>query len=295
MLVMKKIIFYLLSAAISIFIILLAASAVRNYLAVGKIINWGYPKIEKSDQAKQEILRFAIVTDSENDNENLGMVLGQAKAGNAKFVIGLGDFTKLGMIEDLNSAKNTFDRSGLLYFVTAGDRDMWSSRNEGMEATTIFRQVFGAPTSEFNQSEIQFILVSDADIYKGISPGDWSLVSSSLLRPSNLTFVFAHKTPYHPQSSHVMGADDREVADQAKEFMTLMEQTGVDGFFSGDLHFFAQFSSKGGSTSGRQSPEDVVKITTIGAVGRERNILGSRFAMVRVYSDYTWEVEDMPI
>ena len=67
--------------------------------------------------------------------------------------------------------------------------------------------------------------------------------------------------------------------------MDLLEQKRVDGFFSGDLHFFARFNS----------PSQAVKMTTIGAVNSARNFQGPRFAIVTVYSDYSWEVEDVEI
>ena len=100
-----------------------------------------------------------------------------------------------------------------------------------------------------------------------------------------LLFVFSHKTPYHPQSAHIMGEETQNVAAQAKEYLKLLEKSKVDGFFSGDLHFFAQY----------KSPNNGVRITTIGAVGRDRNFQGPRFAIVKVYSDYSWEVSDVEI
>jgi hypothetical protein len=82
-----------------------------------------------------------------------------------------------------------------------------------------------------------------------------------------------------------MGQDSSEVAIQAKKLLSTLENNNVDGFFSGDMHFFARFSS----------PGNTVKITTIGAVTSERNFQGPRFAIVRVYSDNSWEVEDVEI
>ncbi len=248
---------------------------------------------------KREILKFALVADSENDNENLEKALESAKSLGATFVIGLGDWTQLGLSKDLLVAKQIFDNAGLEYYVTVGDRDLWDSRNRGLDAKNGFNAVFGKTSHIINREGIQIVILDNGDIYKGIDSNTWQMLNKSLddcdgglLNKSNvksqrskLCFVFAHKTPFHPQSSHIMGADSNEVAFQAREFMALMEQAKVDGFFSGDLHFFAQF----------QSPANIVKITTIGAVDADRNFQGSRFATVTVYSDYSWEVEDIEI
>lgn len=248
---------------------------------------------EKQVQEKQEILRFAVVTDSENDNENLKKALVSAKSQNVGFVIGLGDWTGLGLVDDLIAAKSVFDESGLEYYVTAGDRDLWASRDAGIAALNNFNTVFGKATHTIIKNGVEIFILNNSDIYTGISSDDWQELNSKLKAPalpagrpnSKLTFVFAHKTPFHPQSAHVMGADSEEVAVQAREFLKLMEDARVDGFFSGDLHFFAQF----------QSPQNAVKITTIGAVAAERNFQGPRFAIVTVFDDYGWEVEDREI
>ena len=235
---------------------------------------------------KTAILRFALVADSEDENELLAKALSQAKSAGVNFVIGLGDFTSLGTVEQLTSARNVFDQSGLTYYVTAGDRDLWDSRNRGEAATFNFRQVFGNLSHSIKEG-IQIVILDNSDIYNGISDAEISNIKYQISNSaqSKLTFVFAHKTPFHPQSSHVMGEGNKEVASQANQLIELIEDNNVDGFFSGDLHFFARFNS----------PSGAVKMTTIGAVNSARNFQGPRFAIVTVYSDYSWEVEDVEI
>ena len=264
------------------------------------------------EEEKKEILRVGLVADSHNENDLLGKALRQASGMGINFVIGLGDYTNLGTVGELEAAKREFDKSGLQYFVTAGDRDGWESRNRG-DAATNFEKVFGDATQVLEKQGVQFVILDNSDIYRGIAPEDWRLleevtkvskvskvskgetnstsdtfVTSDTFDTSEqprLRFVFAHKTPFHPQSKHVMGEDSQEVSRQARKLIELMEEEKVDGFFSGDLHFFAKFNSSGGS----------VKITTIGAVASERNFQGPRFAILTVFSDYSWEVEEVEI
>src|SRR3989344_3743795 len=259
-------------------------------LSVAVGLSWQGKKGEKQEEAHQKqqktaILKFALVADSENENDLLAKALTQAQGMGINFVIGLGDYTNVGTIEELEAAKKVFDKSKLQYFLTAGDHDLWASRNRGEEALVNYRQVFGSPSQKFEKNGVQFVLLDNIDIYKGIDEGSLQQVASRLQEESKLAFVFAHKTPFHPQSSHVMGEDSRLVADQAKSLMKLLEDAKVDGFFSGDLHFFAQF----------KSPGDTVKITTVGAVSSERNFQGPRFVIVTVYSDYSFDVQDVEI
>ena len=275
-------------------------------LSVAIGLNWNRNQSESIDSDewahKKVLLRFALVSDSEDENDLLAKALSQAQGTGVNFVIGLGDFTSLGTLDQLMAAKKAFDDSNLTYYLTVGDRDLWDSRNQGEEATTNFTQIFGEPTRIIYKDNlslrfspamrgaglkegIRFVILDNSDIYKGIDESSLQRAASRLQEESKLRFVFAHKTPFHPQSAHVMGEQSAQVARQAKEFLSILENNNVDGFFSGDLHFFAQFNS----------PSGAVKMTTVGAVNASRNFQGSRFAIVTVYNDYSWEVEDVEI
>ena len=257
------------------------------------------------------LVRVALVADSHNENELLAKALEQAKGMGINFVIGLGDYTNLGTVEELRQAREVFENSKLEYYLTAGDRDGWESRGKGSDN---FGEVFGKSSQIIERNGVQFVLLDNSNLYSGISNQDWRLLEETVRqrakgdKDSNdsvssgssvtlpLVFVFAHKTPFHPDSSHVMGEDSAAVAEQAKELLGILEGRGsresqgsrgkaVDGFFSGDLHFFARY----------QSPSKIVKMTTVGAVASERNFQGPRFSVLTVYDDYSWEVEDVEI
>lgn len=251
-------------------------------------------------KARQQVLAVGLVADSHNENDLLAKALLQLKAVNVNFVIGLGDYSNTGTVDELAAVKAVFDASGLLYYVMPGDHDGWESRERQEANSANFTAVFGNPTTQFfDKIGIRFVLVDNSDLYKGISADDWVLLHQglSLLEGQSLdkrlTFVFAHKTPFHPDSAHIMGEDSPVVTEQAREFLGLLEgvsrvsgvSRAVDGFFSGDLHFYAQF----------KSPNNSVKITTIGAVASQKNFQGPRFSILRVYDDNSWEVSDEEI
>lgn len=252
------------------------------------------PKVEAVRVQKMEILRVALLADSEDDNEKLTRAIDQIRVSKVDFAVFLGDLTRLGEVQKLEEVQEILDKSGVKYYVTAGDHDLWAARNDGKDAHAYFDQVFGHGSQVVKSKNVVFTILDNSDIYKGISDEDWLLLKNSTYDEGKLHFVLAHKTPFHPQSSHVMGAENPDVARQAKELMVQLEEDKIDGFFSGDLHFFAQFSSKEGATSSNNLANGV-KITTIGAVSAERNFQGPRFAIMKVFDDYTWEVEDREI
>ncbi len=236
--------------------------------------------------AKRPIMRIGLVADSENDNENLKKSLVQVQGYGVNFVIGLGDWSNVGTIDELTRVKEILDASKLQYFLTVGDHDLWDSRNRGKEALSNFKKIFGSPSRVLEEKGIEIVILDNSDIYLGISQSDWEILNSKLkILNSKLTFVFAHKTPFHPESAHVMGEDSPSVAKQAENLLALLEEKKVDGFFSGDLHFFAKF----------KSPDASVRITTIGAVSADRNFQGPRFGVLTIFDDWSWEVEDIEI
>ena len=137
------------------------------------------PKIQ-SQAVKKPILRVALVADSHNENELLAKALSQAGGKGVNFVIGLGDYTNVGTVEELRQAREVFDRSKLEYLVTVGDHDLWDSRNRGEDPLTNFREVFDDSTRVLEREGIQFVILDNSDIYSGIDSESWKLLNDSL-------------------------------------------------------------------------------------------------------------------
>ncbi len=229
---------------------------------------------------------FALVGDSHLNNAGLSEALSKAREIGVNQVFGLGDWTEYGEIEKLRETKEVFERSGLNYEVLPGDHDLANSRDLGLAARANFDAVFGQERKQVKGDGVEFILVDNSDIYSGISDLDWFEIKNAMLRiPDGLRFVLAHKTPYNPDTSHVMGSENEAVAVQAKQFLYQLENARVNELFTGDLHHFARYSS----------PNEGVKITTIGAVDEEKNFQGPSFVIVKIFEDNTYEVENIQL
>src|SRR3990167_4784009 len=168
---------------------------------------------------------------------------------------------------------------------SGGDNDLWASRNQDNDPLSNFNQTFGKASHLLEKDRIQIVILDNSDIYKGIPSESWELLFESLKKDVKLRFVMAHKTPFHPDSAHIMGQDAQNVKAQAENLLAILEEGQISGFFSGDMHFFAQF----------KTPKQAVKITTIGAVASQKNFQGPRFGIVTVYDDYSWKAEDVEI
>ncbi len=234
-------------------------------------------------------LRFAVVADSHNDNKNLQKALAQAKEMNSRFVIGLGDYSDVGTYDELQMAKNQFNSSGLAYYSTAGDHDLWDCRNRDQTPTCNYTQLFGSPYQSFSVNNNRFILLYNSDNYLGMDGVEMKWLEDELLRvkaenPKHI-FVLAQEPLYHPSSDHYMGKSNPKIKEQAEKITALLKEAGVTEFFAGDAHFYARY----------MEPKTNLKMTVVGAVTEARNTQKPRFSVVDVYEDGSYNVQDLEI
>lgn len=243
------------------------------------------------------ILKFAIMADSHIDNTNLEKALKQSKEQGAEFIVGLGDYSDVGTTDELGKAKQTFDLSGMTSYLTAGDHDLWDSRNQGQAASSNFSKVFGSPYQIFSVKGIYFVIVYNSDNYLGVESLQKQWLEDSLQKAKNdpelkKIFVFLHEPLYHPSSDHFMGStrveggkDRGEIAQQAKDLVDLFKSVGVAEVFAGDAHVFGRYTD---ARSG-------LKMTTVGALTTDRNTQAPRYSMVDVFENGSYNVEDLEI
>lgn len=238
------------------------------------------------------LFSFLLVADSHNESNYLQKALeqGKSKAKNLKLVIGLGDYTEVGTIKELTAAKKEFDAAGIRYFLTAGDHDLWDSRDKQKAATENFVSVFGEAYQSFNQDGVQFLIINNSDNYIGLGQSQQQWLDQELARikttaPPRLILTFMHEPLFHPSSTRVMGKVDDKLLNESKNLIRLLKNNNVKEVFYGDIHYYTRYSE----------PETGLSMMTVGAVASLRNTQSPRFAIVTVYQDGTYQVEDVEI
>lgn len=230
--------------------------------------------------------KFMLVADSHNDNENLKKALAENKV---EFVIGLGDYTDVGSIDELKAAKKTFDNAGLRYFITSGDHDQWDSRNGQKDPTTNFNQVFGRTYQSFSYKNARFLIIDNSDNYLGLGESQKNWLREEIERINTegpgVVLAFMHEPLYHPSSTRMMGKVTYSLMDEAKEVTKMLNDAGVREVFAGDIHYFTEYNE----------PETGMSMTTIGALTAERNAQTPRYAVVSVFEDGSIEVKDVEV
>lgn len=240
----------------------------------------------------ESVFKFLLVADSHSDNNNLQKAISQSKQNfpDTQFVIGLGDYTEVGTLDEMQKAKQEFDQANLRYFLIPGDHDLWDSRDKNQPPLTNFRQIFGPTYQSFDFNSFKFILLDNSDNYLGMDEAQLKWFKGELEQSKDeqvkAIFVFVHEPLFHPSSDHIMGRVEKELKNQARSLIfTLSEARLVRKVFAGDTHYFSQYNE----------PETNLSMVTIGAVGTERNPQLPRFAEVTVFEDGSTEVEDIQI
>lgn len=232
---------------------------------------------------------FILVADSHSDNINLSKALIQAKEYNPSFIVGLGDYTKVGTVAELKNAKKEFDLSGVRYFLIPGDHDLWDSRDKGRDPNTNFTHVFGPTYQSFMYNGYEFILINNADNYIGINDLQNAWIIDTLKKAKDTVskglIILLHEPLYHPSSDHVMGKTDPKIESQAKALMYQFKEANVKMVFAGDIHYFTKY----------QDPGTNLQMITAGAVTSTPNTQAPRFVEVNILKDGNIVVNDVEI
>ncbi len=232
------------------------------------------------------LYKFAVIADSHKDYPGLQKALTQSKNAGAKFIIGIGDLSDVGTVEELKKTKEKYDASGLPYYITPGDHDLWDSRDKKQLASQNFMAVFGSPYQSFSYSNTRFILIYNSDNYLGIDELQQKWLDEEIERlnkkPATLTFAISATPFYHPSSDHFMGKVTPSLVGQAEHLTTLLKKAGVAEVLAGDTHIFSRYSE----------PKNDLKMTTVGAVTSDRNPQTPRYALVDVYEDGSYNIEE---
>lgn len=258
-------------------------SKIENQKVLGQNVD-----LEKST-AKSGSFKFLLFADSHNDNANLQKVLTQAKNNypDLSFIIGLGDYTDVGTLDELKTAKNVLDRAGLRYFLVAGDHDLWDARDKDKEPAANFEQTFGPLFQSFVFNNFKFLLLDNSDNYIGISQQqkDWIADELEKANQQRGIFVFISEPLFHPSSDHYMGKVDKDLKVQAQSLIYQLKGAGVKKVFAGDVHYFSEY----------EEPQTKLPMVTVGATTTERNPQAPRYAVVTVYEDGSTKIQDIEI
>lgn len=228
--------------------------------------------LPSTEKDKKELFRVAIIADSHEDNDLLARALAKAKNLNVSAVFYLGDYTNLGVIDALKTAKSVMDASGLTYYSLPGDHDLWKA-----VGPQNFTDVFGKNYQSVIIEGVKFTMLDNSANYTTINDIELDWFKTEV---KDSQFVLLAQPLYTSTNFRVMGimddAKNSDVYSQNKEITGLIRNANVKAIISADLH-------NSGSVS--DPVKNDLRHVVVGAVTKERNLQTPRFSLLTLFED----------
>ncbi len=222
----------------------------------------------------------AVMADTHDKYDKLNSALSMASAKSVTDVFFLGDFSSLGEVASLESAKKTMDASGLEYYALPGDHDLYNS-----VGPQNFVQIFGRTHFSKTINDVKFVGLDNSANFTLINDDIMSWFQNEV---ATADFVLLSQPLYHPNLNVVMGVVQGEVnsavKNQADTLLTIIRNSHAKAIIAGDQHM----SSKNADV---QKP--ALSHIVVGALTDERNLQTPRFSYLYVYKDGSYKIEDV--
>ncbi len=233
--------------------------------------------IEEKNKTAQ--IKIALFSDIESDYENLQKGIDYLEANGIGHLVVLGDITHLGVSEDLNKVRDILDSSSLNYYVVPGDRDLWKS--SGLDD---YQEVFGNSYSLVQLDGYNLLLLDNSNVYEGLSENQLQFIKDNV---ENADFVFFH-IPIYSDSLilgwKIMGQYSSEVVLQKDMLLEEVRKANVKAIFSGNQHLFSETDD---------SEKGDLYHYVIGSLNEERSVQNPNFAILTLYTDGDYYVEQV--
>jgi len=247
---------------------------------------WDFPADgdEGAATSRSLVFKTAFLSDSHNNSANLTTALALAAEAGVHSTFFLGDYTDLGVEEDLKNAKKIMDESGLLYYSLPGDRDLYDS-----VGPLNYYNVFGKPRISVTIGDIKFVLIDNSANYTLI---DQEILGQYELEIAEADFVVLSQPLYHPLASYgkpVMGLVKGEVVadvkEQAQQILEMIRNSGVKAVVAGDHHSFSRY---------KDEVDKDLEHVVVGPVTEARaEQKKTSLTLLNVYDDGTYSIEEV--
>lgn len=243
----------------------------------GNILAFG-SSTSADQNSNNTLTKVAIMSDVEGDFDNLEQALNIAKENNVEAVFFIGDYTELGVLDDLESAKQIMDSSDMDYYSIPGDRDLWKTVGPDN-----FLKVFDENYYSVNVGGYKFVMLDNSANYTAVES---TQLQNFFEDVEFADFVMLATPLYHPTNSRVMGyVSDEEIAeliDQSEQILDAVRESNVKAIFAAEHHFFTQ-----NVDPQKNSLTHIVN----GALASSRNLQTPQFSILTVLENGSFDVE----
>lgn len=249
-------------------------------------------KVTTPHEAKKISYSFALISDVHNNTDGLRETVRGINNTNVDFVIGVGDYSNIGTEGELKKIKVELDKLEKPFYVLPGDHDLWNGRDKKNEPKYYFNKIFGDQKKSLSHKGSLIVLLDNADLYYGVEQKELEGALEEINKTKESTvIIISHKAIYHPLTIHRMGyIQEDKVATPYNQALMITDKLTklIDKkihLVHGDLH----------SSSSFKGPSDNILNHTIGALSKEKNFQGPRYAIGDIFEDGSLKIKDITV
>lgn len=170
----------------------------------------------------QTPFRFALVADSHDGYDNLGLIVDEINARpEIEMVLFAGDITDFGATQEYVWAWKEYSRLKVPFLATPGNHDGLS------QGPSVFARMFGPTDYEFEYAGFQFVSLNTNTIEWGLDSPDLTGLSKRLGESSLKSVIFTHQGPI--SSPHIS-------AEATAQLLSILKSEPVSAYLFGHLH-----------------------------------------------------------
>lgn len=241
---MKKTIIVILILSISLFLgHFYFTPKIKNFLNSKSLLASFLNTYISYRKGEDESFSFIVVSDSENEGENLSPVfkkiIREANESEARFLIHLGDFVSCGKELEYQEFKNYLDQNlKIPYYLVPGNHDILQDK----ETKSIFQKYFGKLYYSFNFENAHFIVLDNSNNKQGFSEEQIAWLDRDLKEnySQKQIFIFMHRpidVPFVEKVDISDGATNK-AKESYKKFSNLIKNYPVSEIFAGHVHVY---------------------------------------------------------
>ncbi|GBE58410.1 calcineurin-like phosphoesterase [bacterium BMS3Abin01] len=188
--------------------------------------------------------RFAVCGDNRLrgiENGVLERIVESARNRGAGFIVDNGDLTNNGTVAELELYRSFTESSGIRFYSVIGNHDLGP-----VLAGEAYREVIGPLYYSFDYAGDHFIVVDNADLFKGIDTEQLQWLIRDLQDSAGMgrQFVFAHVPMNSPADDDGFAAE-RTTSSEERFLQAATAQANLAAFFFGHLHGYAAYDIDG--------------------------------------------------
>lgn len=195
---------------------------------------------ENQEDAKDSDFSFIVCGDSHGNEEVYQKIIQKANENQAKFLIDLGDITRVGAESEFIDFKNLVNNLKIPYYIVIGNHDV-------LGGDSLFKEYFDDTYYSWDCDNVHLVVLDDVTDENAFSEEQLNWLENDLQNyTEKLIFIFVHKPPKCPfVTSDLLEFEGEKSNERIGRFLDITKKYKIDEIYSGHIHNHLNYSQGG--------------------------------------------------